>query len=733
MDAAEDQDISLRKSAPLLIAELKASVPRFLWKTKTTDGRPSRRVRLLVHKRKTDQLIQLVSPSYGLLILYVMCKVRGQKVIVQQLNNEAKYMEPMLTALETWGQSGSQEEPSTPKVGMTWEERFIMLLWLSHFMLAPFDLVTMASEDTGLSPSIPSTSVSFLENTPPVAKRLVRLCIFYISFASKERETASMLLARLALRADMRWIGLQKTLIDWARSSVDGTRDGPVPTIHALLGTLSFLAKFITSAEKNALIPFFMPIYQSIQLASSHDSFLQTRITSSPAARKLIIKINRTLAVAGIKMNSAGLTSGFSLDEVVLEEIIDQMLTFLEDQDTSIRVAASKALSVIAIHLDSGMVSQIVEIVLEKFREDSQLKYLQMWQEVTIPAVVIRDWGPPPIYAELSLANVNPVKWHGLVLTISQLIFHGCMPAQLISEAFRVLDLALSFEQRASSGAAVGTNVRDAACFGLWSLARRYSTEELSKLDRYCVTEKSSKNSYKADEKSIFQTLANRLVVAATTDPAGNIRRGASAALQELVGRHPDTIADGIRLVEIVDYHAVASRSRALTEVAVATSKIHKTYWNTVMKGLLDWRGIASPDAQSRRHAAMAIGLLTLTSDPKVADMDTVEAIRNCLRKTAFSDLRKRHGLLLAMAEIVLVAHECNSKAAKHIVDNPDKYDPDNDDFQIVFFPDEEAAKLWQSFYVEGPKSFSGVGEVELFKVDVALHLESPLIAEAHS
>lgn len=54
--------------------------------------------------------------------------------------------------------------------------------------------------------------------------------------------------------------------------------------------------------------------------------------------------------------------------------------------------------------------------------------------------------------------------------------------------------------------------------------------------------------------------MAVQLLLSACLDPAGNIRRGSSAALQELIGRHPNQVTEGIAIVQIVDYQAVGLR-----------------------------------------------------------------------------------------------------------------------------------------------------------------------------
>ena len=144
------------------------------------------------------------------------------------------------------------------------------------------------------------------------------------------------------------------------------------------------------------------------------------------------------------------------------------------------------------------------------------------------------------------------------------------IPSSSLAPVLAALRLALSFEKRsATSATSTGTNVRDAANFGIWALARRYTSAELQAI-----------NLISADGLSLpaLQTLATDLVVAASLDPAGNVRRGSSAALQELIGRNPDTIAEGIQVVQVVDYHAIALRSRAVEEVAIGAASLSDEY-----------------------------------------------------------------------------------------------------------------------------------------------------------
>ena len=575
-------------------------------------------------------------------ILYIFCKVRGQKVVGHFLNNEPRHLERMLEALERWGQSESAgEAAAVPKYGIIWEERFIMLLWLSHLMLAPFDLISMSSDRPGPVPGASrSLQIDFPADTPAIAGRLVNISNHYLDFASKEREAAALLLSRLALRTDMQRIGLQKLLVDCALMRVDGAQGKATSlSVHAVIGILSFLARLIVSAESEILQPLLASIYTSVRNSKFDNTPLQKELHSSSVAKRLTIKINRELAVASIKIDSKNEGSDPSLGEGSLEKVIDELLTALADKDTSIRVAASKALSIVALALDPEMVAQIVELILERLREDI------VWVDERSG----KSMGPSDLSAQgitsafdlssswtMSLAHTNAMSWHGLVLTLSQLIYRGSMPSFLISKAVEILDLALHFEQRSSLGVSVGTSVRDAACFGIWSLARKYTTTELT-----------------AEAHSTLQTMANGLIVAATLDSAGNIRRGASAALQEMIGRHPDEIKHGIELVQIIDYHAIALRSRAMLDVACKTSETDSSYWEAVLNGLLDWRGVGSVDATSRRQAAEAIGHLAIIDSPKSA-INTINILRSKLRRVSSYKIEERHGLLLGLAEIVL-------------------------------------------------------------------------------
>ncbi|KAJ4015123.1 hypothetical protein NW752_006575 [Fusarium irregulare] len=675
MDAPEaDFDIKLQKISADLLEDFDRSLPHFLWKP---DGHGGTRIRSRVRAKEifrlTSSLLDpfqelpqlldpylpkwipllaeaflkhlqtrhrgktlssrsklLVSVEFAICkILYTFCKIRGEKVIVRFLNVEAKYLELLLIAIEE-SEQASADDVTLGK--WSWEERYVVLLWLSHLLLAPFDLSTISSVDLQdvTAPDIPG--MVWPENLPAITVRMIPLAIKYLSTPGKERDAAKALLVRMAIRRDMQQLGVLKSLIDWSLASLRLRKDQPLQTTYFCLGILSFLAGVLrASSDTSDMNSYLSTIFYAIQAISVGEDELSKTIISFALARKMILKVIRSVVVLRLRqpqdMASTELT----------EAAIGYLLESVSDNDTPVRFAASKSLSIITLKLDPDMASQVVEAVLESLNRNV------LW---TKPA------GGKPVR---DLSAVNNLEWHGLMLTLSHLLYRRSPPTEQLSDIIHALLLGLSFEQRSMSGGSVGTNVRDAACFGIWALARRYTSEELLAVPTHSVF---AAKAHPATS-SIIQVLGTELVVTASLDPAGNIRRGASAALQELVGRHPDTVEQGIWVVQTVDYHSVARRSRAIQEVAVNATRLASQYGEAIIDTLLGWRGIGDLDAASRRVSGAAFGVLTYelsdlkSDDPLARFKTTVQLLTERLKTLQPRQVEERHGLLLCFAAVL--------------------------------------------------------------------------------
>jgi hypothetical protein len=550
-------------------------------------------------------------------ILYTFCKVRSEKVIVGLLNNEPRWIEPLLAVF-----NGEH---------LPWEENYILLLWLSHLMLSPFDLATISSfaaKDDGVGLVLP-------DDTPGIASQVLQIGLRHLGAATIERKAASSLLVRLCIRQDMLNLGLLSIVTRWA--IVQFEKAAAEPQIHSCLGMLTFLSGLVASSDQKMLGPFLASVFRLSQRVLEEESL--NAIRGSAIARKLVIKIQRNTVIHCLQ----GEQHEIDTTEVV-EQVIGALIELLADSDTPVRMAASKALSLVTLKLDPEMAGEVIEAINASFHEE-----------------LIGDDAK-------NFWSVNAAKWHGIVLTLGHLLHRRALSAEQVPEVLRSILYALNFEQRSTTGKSVGSNVRDAANYGLWAVARRFTTKELESI---------SANSFSVHDESYtssaIQYIALNLLVSACFDPDGNVRRGSSAALQELIGRHPNTIVEGIALVQVVDYQAVGLRARAATKDAHAAARLDKLYEKALVAGLFTWRGLAAASLANRSDSAVFAGIMVARiSNGEIEfhdafhDLQTVAAtveglfsnIRRRLSQLKARDHEERQGLLLT-ASWILSALNC--------------------------------------------------------------------------
>ncbi|KAJ9644755.1 hypothetical protein H2199_003719 [Coniosporium tulheliwenetii] len=639
MDASEDDDLRLQRASAGFYS---LSLARILWKPPSQGNK--QRVHRSVKVQELDQVVLLIEPfqedpqlldahlkhiipplvdaylqylqapsqtstiagtvplsSAVSRILYTLCKVRGEKIVTGFLNNEPRYLELILTRFEQGINNSQIGTVPNENDGMRWEERYVLLLWLSHLMLTPFDLASISSKHSTDAP----TSIQDLDlpaNLPAVASRLIPSCIQQLNSATRERDAAALALVRLCIRPDMRKIGLLNAIVQWALSWLD-PKCTKQRDIHQMHGVLSFISRLVASATYEELGHLLRDIHDSCQHVLTYNSL--SFVKSSAVARKLIIKTTRNIVVHYVQ--SLDIVQSPDLS-TLFEEVIDFLLEAVADGDTPVRFAASKALSIVAMKLESNMRTEVIDAILSYLNVDV------LWEGTT-----------------RNLAMVNPLRWHGLTLALSHLLYRKAPPAEQLPDVLNALMLALTFEQRAATGGSIGSNVRDAACFGIWAISRRYTTAELLAVDTTSV-----RAAQAFDHRlSVPQILAIELLQTSCLDPAGNIRRGSSAALQELIGRHPDIVVDGIPLVQIVDYHAVGPRDRAMTEVAVKAAQLDSSYWQALFNGLLGRLSVTQPFAEVR---------------------SMIQRISKRLAELGRNDVEERHGLLMSLASVL---HGC--------------------------------------------------------------------------
>ncbi|EHY52837.1 hypothetical protein ABEF95_001024 [Exophiala dermatitidis] len=571
-------------------------------------------------------------------LLYTLCKVRGYKVIVRLLNNEPRFLIPMLSCFKAWNTSSN---------GMIWEERYIMMLWLSHLMLAPFELATISTSDS--HPLDPELSQAF-GDLPGIAGDITAIAFPQLQISGKEREAAGILLVRLCLRKDMQDNDLHLRLVHFATQQLLADVDLTFVSPYRGLGLMTLLYGIINSGSDSEVAPFLKQLFDATFKIATDPRSHYLAIRDSAPARKLILKILRVILTHAISISS----SGGSMPQVyltsMLEESIQYFLDSLGDKDTPVRMSAAKALGVVALKLDPEMSGEVIEAVLACLQENVLLEDPHTHSLVPATEKTASEVGE----LKKNLSAVDPLRWHGLMLTLAHLLYRRSPPPELLPEIVEALVLGLDFEQRSNVGTSVGVGVRDAACFGLWALARKYSTAQLSQVDISRFAE--ARNGDYTECQSVLQMIAARLTISACFDPSGNIRRASSAALQELIGRHPDTILHGIPLVQVVDYHAVARLSRAMIEVSAQAAALDTIYHRTLLSALLGWRGSRATDTNQRRWAASTMRVLAgdLSKEDALSFADMI--VRQLLDLKPFnigSTAGSRHGLLLALTAVL--------------------------------------------------------------------------------
>lgn len=579
---------------------------------------------------------QLLTPLSNAIcrIIYSFCKIRGEKVVVRFLSPETRHLEPLLQAIEDADRQGDAAADGNAAGLWTWHERYVILLWLSQLFFAPFDLSTISSGDLDDADRPNVAGFQWPSQIPGITMRVIPLGIKYLASPGKERDGAKALLVRLAMRRDMQEIGILQALVHWALSALRPEKDQVAESPYYYIGSLSLLAGILrSSADTSIMDPYLSSIFDAVQTVSSETNDVFRVINGSALARKMMIKVVKSAITLVLRNPQLSME-----DTEMVESSIGYLLESLADNDTPVRFAASKALSVITLKLESDMASQVVEAVLDSLNRN---------------VLLVKSPIPGSTGRVRDLTAVDALEWHGLILTLSHLLYRRSPPPESLSDIVHALIMGLSFEKRGTGGGSVGTNVRDAACFGIWALARRYTTKELLQVPRRPVAGALSESI----SVSVIQSLATELIVAGSLDPAGNIRRGSSAALQELIGRHPDTVEEGIAVVQVVDYHAVALRSRAIRDVALQATRSAIQYGLGIREALLGWRGIGDVDAAARRVAGASFGSLTAetsraSSSPAKHFTQATDLLLNRIKSLQARQVEEHHGLLLSLAAV---------------------------------------------------------------------------------
>ncbi len=596
-------------------------------------------------------------------LMYLCTKVRGHKTITHFFPHQVDDLLPVLTLLEAHNNSEQASAAGGGEELLVWQLRYTLVLWLSLVCMIPFDLhkfdvVAVKSRDT-------ASSDSFTEDSSTV-QRLIAFAKRCLSSPGKDRDASVLVLGKLFQRRDT--FAELESYLAWCHAQLapqveeeDGA-SGMAFQATGIVFSLSELLKVLNPERVQRLLPRFQALLDVLEQRTSSGSALGE---SSAAARnsllakgkakltgRLALKLLRppsfNAAARGVRArrladtlqqgDTAGARgsaadehqeSGASADyDDVPEQVeghVGVLLDTLSHPDTNVRYSAAKGLARICTRLPPSFVPQVTEAVVSLF-----------------PLNVITYPDGTQDYSA-----VSEYTWQGACLALAELARRGLLAPNQSSSAASTstssqheLDEQLAWVQRAlffdpRRGAhSVGANVRDAACYVLWALARAN------------------------DEKSIQAhavSLAQSLVCAACTDREVGIRRAASAAFQEAAGRM-GLFPDGLSVIQRADFFSVGVRRHCFQRVLPSVAE-HETYREPLLKHLCKV-SLAHWDADVRQLAAQAVQAIVTKHhgllEPTIQDLTA-----------ASMDQALAHGRLVGLARLAELCREIDPSDSK--------------------------------------------------------------------
>lgn len=466
-----------------------------------------------------------------------------------------------------------------------WETQYILLLWLSILATVPFTLARF--DGTG--------------DQETVTERILNICRTFVRSRLKCNVIAAYMTGCFLSRPDIHGRYMRPYLF-WVEEELAACQD---PTKEFVRVAILLSACSIFKMAKREVLQEHSAAALTIALkcASSSQEF-ERKLALKLLQRIGLCQLSPNLAPWRYLMKKRGLL-GKSLVEgadaqddqcddlevpEIMEQIIDPLLTGLGDRVLIVRWSAAKGMARIASRLPKSFAIEVVNSVFGIFEEKDR-----------------------------------EGLWQGGCMALAELGRRGVLLPVHLPEVVEILLQAFVYDELRGSYS-VGSTVRDTACYLAWTLGRSYEP---------------------AVVKPFVNELATQLLCLACFDREVNVRRAASAAFQECVGRLGN-FPNGIDLVCIADYVSVGKRSRAFLDVGVEVAS-YKEYTHPLIVHLI-YRKVSHWDRAVRDLAAETLGRLA-SGNP---DHFTSKIFEELLEYAVCIDIHMRLGSLLALGQITL-------------------------------------------------------------------------------
>lgn len=458
---------------------------------------------------------------------------------------------------------------------------------------APWELVYVLLLWLGLLALLP---FSLDTGKTSLAQRMDNVARTYLARPGKERDAASALLGHLYRRRESSAMALA-TFLDWAQAQMHTTRSPFLAT-----GILQTLCAIVKNCDASLVV--------------THYDALQALLgLYEPWAPRSMLVEHFRIKLSG-RLTLALLTQASTIDERI-DGHVGTLLTSLTRADTRVRYSGAKALARMEARLPPEMRAQLLDALFAQLAAHIPA--------ASVPPEAL-DANPPSFSMDVctalrsaDLQAVSEHTWHGVHLALAEHVRHGHIPPAQYPRLLYWVLTGLTLDLRRATGS-TGSSVRDAACYVLWALARVRDTASLAP---YVVP------------------VAQRLLVTTTTDREVSIRRAASAAFQEWVGRTA-LVPHGIEVLRRTDFAAVGSLRHALGTCAPALASYPEyrapLLHHVLTVSLVHW------DPVVRDHAAH--GLAGIVAHDEAM---RIEAVSLLVARTSSMDTTLVHGALEAL------------------------------------------------------------------------------------
>uniref|UniRef100_A0A914CJN7 Tubulin-specific chaperone D n=1 Tax=Acrobeloides nanus TaxID=290746 RepID=A0A914CJN7_9BILA len=475
----------------------------------------------------------------ALIRLKVLTTVRGYKTIIKLLPHEVAYLEKLLITLEFY--VALAKDSAYPKQCINQEALYILIVWLLIICKNPFNLAMFDSAKSRADGA--KTTVQRILECLQVFRKWYAVDLRMVVLIVTRNEDNTVVL---------------KPIID---NSLETLKKSPMEE-REVLKELQLLVAIFKRGKRAEMLKYAKPVLDHLSLLLKLDS-PNTHIrnfTVKLVQRLVVVFLKPRLAkwrylcgVRSLEQNLKQPTSsskgtsqelkegleeewytpsssdlveqeeeedGEEDDDIPYEEVetgIGCILMSICDKENDVRWSGAKGIGRICARLPKSLGDMVIsQVLLQNFKE----------------------------YAPAG-------AWHGGCLALAELARRGCLLPKRLPEVLEVLEKALRFNETHGNFSA-SVNVRDAACYICWAFARAYETKIMA---------------------PYMKAIAKCLICVALFDREVNVRRAASAAFQENVGRH-GKIPRGIEINTILDFVAVGIRKRCYLDLCVKLAEL---------------------------------------------------------------------------------------------------------------------------------------------------------------